>query len=108
MLFVMGFNLACFPAAGHLDGSLCLWDMRQSRAGSQPLFEARDVAAPLLSVVPTANDSQVLTAAKDNVLRLYDFRCGGWGGGGGRGREGKGLGRGWGGVGAEEKGTHCS
>jgi hypothetical protein len=27
--------------AGHLDGTLCLWDLRQSRAGSQPLAEVR-------------------------------------------------------------------
>jgi WD40 repeat protein len=27
--------------AGHLDGTLCLWDLRQSRAGSAPLSEAR-------------------------------------------------------------------
>ena len=56
-------------------------------------------------MVPTCNDSQVLTAGKDNnVLRLYDFRCGGWGGGGGAAggsrvgaeREGAGRERAWG------------
>jgi hypothetical protein len=26
---------------GHLDGTLCLWDLRQNKAGGQPLAEVR-------------------------------------------------------------------
>lgn len=59
---------------GHLDGTVCLWDMRQSRAGSQALFETRDQTQTILSITNTDKDGVVLTAAKDNVLRLWDYR----------------------------------
>ncbi|KAF8066392.1 ATG16 [Scenedesmus sp. PABB004] len=94
---------------GHLDGTLCLWDLRQSRAGSQPLAEVRrrqrrcaaraaerdscrgaagsaaaaaaaaaaqvrDHAQAVLCVTPTPNADWLLTASKDNQLRLWDFR----------------------------------
>ncbi|WIA23060.1 hypothetical protein OEZ86_009974 [Tetradesmus obliquus] len=35
----------CTLVTGHLDGTLCLWDLRQSRAGSQPLAEVRQCKA---------------------------------------------------------------
>ena len=53
---------AC-AAAGHLDGTLCLWDTRQSRAGSQPLAQVQDQAQAVLCISNTASDSQVLTLA---------------------------------------------
>ena len=33
------------PPPGHLDGSLCLWDMRQDRAGGKPLAEVGEAGA---------------------------------------------------------------
>lgn len=60
---------------GHLDGTMCLWDVRQSRAGSQPLAQVQDHAQAILCITNTSSDSQVLTLAKDNILRLWDFRA---------------------------------
>ncbi|GBF89014.1 hypothetical protein Rsub_01513 [Raphidocelis subcapitata] len=61
---------------GHLDGSLCLWDMRQDRAGGKALAELRDSAQTVLSLSPHwGDDSTVLTASKDSTLRLWDFRA---------------------------------
>eukprot|EP00882_Tetradesmus_deserticola_P009279 GHRQ01009790.1.p1 GENE.GHRQ01009790.1~~GHRQ01009790.1.p1 ORF type:complete len:247 (+),score=100.18 GHRQ01009790.1:873-1613(+) len=64
----------CTLITGHLDGTLCLWDLRQSRAGSQPLAEVRDHSQAILCLSPTAHADRLLTASKDNQLRLWDFR----------------------------------
>ncbi|KAI8474215.1 MAG: WD40-repeat-containing domain protein [Monoraphidium minutum] len=61
---------------GHLDGTLCIWDSRQDRAGGKPLAELRDSAQAVLSLCPHyGDDSVVLSACKDSTLRLWDFRA---------------------------------
>ena len=59
---------------GHQDGTLALWDVRQSRAGSAPLAELRDHAAAILGISLTGSEGVVMPVAKDNALRLWDFR----------------------------------
>eukprot|EP00879_Flechtneria_rotunda_P010997 GHRR01011491.1.p1 GENE.GHRR01011491.1~~GHRR01011491.1.p1 ORF type:complete len:553 (+),score=196.54 GHRR01011491.1:156-1814(+) len=59
---------------GHLDGTLCLWDLRQNRAGSQPLAEVRDHSQAILCLSPTSHSDRLLTASKDHQLRVWDFR----------------------------------
>lgn len=41
---------------------------------SRPLAEMKDCALPVLAITPTASDSLILTAAKDNALRVWDYR----------------------------------
>eukprot|EP00775_Hariotina_reticulata_P003175 gene3175-3453_t len=65
---------SCTIITGHLDGTLCLWDLRQSRAGSQPLAEVRDHSQAVLCLSPTGHPDRLLTASRDNQLRVWDFR----------------------------------
>jgi hypothetical protein len=51
-----------------------MWDARQGRAGAAPLYEARDAPAAVLGLATTSRDNVVALAAKDNVVRLWDFR----------------------------------
>lgn len=67
-------NDGCTIVTGHLDGTLCLWDVRQSRAGSQPLAEVRDHSQAILCLSPTNHPDRLLTASRDNQLRIWDFR----------------------------------
>ncbi|MEW5307409.1 MAG: hypothetical protein WDW36_009810 [Sanguina aurantia] len=60
---------------GHVDGSLCLWDVRQCRGGSaSPLGELREGMQAITCVTTTVSDSVMLACTKDGVLRLWDYR----------------------------------
>uniref|UniRef100_A0A7S3QY31 Autophagy-related protein 16 domain-containing protein n=1 Tax=Dunaliella tertiolecta TaxID=3047 RepID=A0A7S3QY31_DUNTE len=62
-------------ATGHLDGSVCLWDVRQCQKGdSAPIAKCQVHAQLVTSLVATYSDGLLLTASKDNSLALLDFR----------------------------------
>ncbi len=66
---------ALLPVPGHLDGTLCLWDVRQLRSGSlKPLAEVRDHEGCVMSLAQGAADGLLLSCCRDNVVRLWDMR----------------------------------
>lgn len=68
--------LACSCHAGHLDGSVCLWDVRQwQRGGSDAPITRLQVHGQLVTgLSATSSENLLLTASKDNTLALLDVR----------------------------------
>ncbi|KAL6763768.1 WD40-repeat-containing domain protein [Haematococcus lacustris] len=61
---------------GHLDGSVCLWDVRQCRAGStRPVLEVRVHSSLVTCVAATPSDSLLLVGGKDSSIAVWDLRA---------------------------------